>query len=407
MGQEQRGNNMPVTTAPSQNSMLMQLLLAYLQQQQQQQQQPQPAATSTGEKLVNKGIDVYKNKEALSSFFGSGSAPAATEAANTAWNAGADAATQAAWNAGADQATLAAGQPLGTLASEPTSVLAGAAPYLGAAGAGLGAYGVYNATQMNNKRKAGLTGGLSGAGMGLGMGMAAPLVGLGPLGWGALGLMALGGGALGGGLGAGLAHKTTKQKQAERWGDLLDKNYTGVSDWYNAMQNNPQPSGDVNTQFEETRDEKFLRPQDIWGSADVINAAGNDYFGKWDFDKRKAFSQALLDQKLVNEKKGGIYVDDEKAKAIAQQMSAGTFPSSSSGQVVEQPPGYNDLVAHFPAGANFNDILGKLSSGFGVAPTTPGTLQGMVGQSVQPQQPDAGTLKRWRELKGTKGYTGR
>lgn len=246
-----------------------------------------------------------------------------TEAATT--TAASNAGTGAAFGAGAESmvpevsSLVGSDSPLVTSGgATEASALSGAAPYLGAAGAGLGAYGVYNATKMNDKKKAAISGGLSGAGMGAGLAAAAPLIGLGPLGWGALGLMALGGGALGSGLGAGLAHKTTKQIQAERWKDLTDKGYTGVSDFYNQLDESEKPSR--NQKFAESRNEADLTAEDIWGSPDIIGAAGNRYFGSWDEAKRRKFSEEALKRNLITEKKGGIYGDDAALAALADEL---------------------------------------------------------------------------------------
>lgn len=70
----------------------------------------------------------------------------------------------------------------------------GVVPYLGAAGALAGAYGLHKGIQAGDRK----TSALGGMALGGGLAAAAPLVGLGPVGWGALALSALGGGALGG-----------------------------------------------------------------------------------------------------------------------------------------------------------------------------------------------------------------
>jgi hypothetical protein len=187
----------------------------------------------------------------------------------------------------------------------------GITPYLGAAGAGLGALGVYNATQMNDKKKGAMFGGLSGAGMGMGLGMAAPLVGMGPLGWGALGGMALGGAVLGGGLGGVMAHKTTKQIQADRWAN------SGASpEIINAMAGGHDYfSG---TGGEKSRDESML-------TADAIRVNPDNYnnipdWDKWTKAQQDEFLNDMLAKKKVSERKGGIYYDDDYAKQKAEEI---------------------------------------------------------------------------------------
>ena len=187
----------------------------------------------------------------------------------------------------------------------------GIAPYLGAAGAALGAAGIYGATQMKDKKSAGLAGGLSGAGMGAGIGMAAPLVGLGPVGWGALGLMALGGGALGGGLGAGLAGKSTGEIQAERWGKVGRENANPEGYDYFA-----------GTGGEQSRDESLLTANAIRNNPDNYTAAAD--WDSWSKEHQDKLLSTLLSEKKVNERKGGIYYDDARAKQLADEIR-GTF----------------------------------------------------------------------------------
>lgn len=247
--------------------------------------------------------------------------------------------------------------PAGTTATAPASGgLLAAAPYAGAAGAGLGAYGVYNATQMNDRKKAAISGGLSGAGMGAGLAMAAPLIGLGPLGWGALGLMALGGGALGGGLGAGLAHKSTKERERERWAKATKGNASAQA-FYDQLKQNEKSQANyngkvnqsyapdavgvqddgnwVNNKFAGSRNESDLRPEDIWGSQDFFMNVP-DWLTGYSEDQRRRGAQALLDQGLIREKKGGIYfTDDKKATEVLKNtMSGSSIPKAPNTNLV-------------------------------------------------------------------------
>lgn len=116
----------------------------------------------------------------------------------------------------------------GTSAAETGSALGSAAPYLGLAGAGLGAYGLYQGFGKGDARG----GALSGSALGGGLAAASPLLlGTGPVGWGALALGA-GLGALGGGLVGSI--KSGKHEDQNRRDDvranlqqsgLLDNNY--------------------------------------------------------------------------------------------------------------------------------------------------------------------------------------
>jgi hypothetical protein len=116
--------------------------------------------------------------------------------------------------------------------------------------------------------------------------------------------------------------------EQQRWQNVGDANLTGQRDFMTQLAKDRaagkvNPAG-VNTQFETTRDEQYLRPEDIWGSQDVMTAGGNDYFGKWNEDQRRKYSQGLLDAKLVQEKKGGVYLTDlDKARKMAADISGG------------------------------------------------------------------------------------
>lgn len=232
--------------------------------------------------------------------------------------AGGQAAAQGAGLAGGEAAAqgVASAANGGTLMSDGSVVGApgiGFAPYAGAAGALLGGMGIYNATKMKNKGKAAIAGGLSGAGMGAGLAAAAPLVGLGPLGWGALGLMALGGGGLGAALGGAFGGQSTGEIQAERWGDV------GVA--------NPNPQGFdyfAGTGGEQSRDEKFLTPDAIRFNPDNYRAAA-DYGGwdNWTKAQQDQFLSTLLNEGKVREKKGGIYLDDDRALELAKEIRGG------------------------------------------------------------------------------------
>lgn len=184
----------------------------------------------------------------------------------------------------------------------------GIAPYLGAAGAALGGYGVYNATQMEGRRKAGAAGALSGASMGAGLAAAAPLLGLGPLGWGAMGLMALGGAGLGGALGGVFGRQSTKEQQAERW-QAIGKEAPNMVDYF------------AGTGGEQSRDEKFLTADAIRMNPDNYNNVPD--WDTWSKENQDRFLSTLLSEGKVTERKGGIYYDDKRAQELANEIRTG------------------------------------------------------------------------------------
>lgn len=236
-------------------------------------------------------------------------------------------------------ATQTAGETAATAGAEAAL---GIQPYLGAAGAALGAYGVYNAIESDDT----LSGGISGAGMGLGLGMAAPLVGMGPLGWGALGLMALGGAGLGAGLTEVLGHKSTKQYQAERWGELEEK---GIVNAGAAFQANHAADDDGvwnEGQFAGKKwnweDARTLAKQDpihfnlVLGNYETF---GNDW-DQYSQEQRNQIMARLLDEDLYHSTKGDIRIKNEdRAREIKDQVLSGiTVAPATNIEVQPTPP---------------------------------------------------------------------
>jgi len=162
----------------------------------------------------------------------------------------------------------------------------GIAPYLGLAGAGLGAYGVYNAAKEGDVG----SGALSGAGMGLGLGAAAPMLGLAatPLGWPALAGFALAGALGGGGIAgiAGMGDKNMFQTEQKRMQELADQGYQNLPLNQNPLQKGrskeelikiAEASGNQDAiNFAKTRDENFISPEALSTHAQLIELAGKN-----------------------------------------------------------------------------------------------------------------------------------
>lgn len=199
----------------------------------------------------------------------------------------------------------------------------GLTPILGAAGALAGGYGLYDAIQSGDE----MQGALSGAGLAAGLGMAAPLVGLtGPVGWGLAGLAALGG--LGGfGLTSLFGDKQRWKEERDRLYSLrdngvyipdnliseLDKLHGGRSkEELIAIEEEKVARGEYgNPDFARTRDEKFLKGQDIVNYS-VFAEHDPEWFTR-PLDERIAYAQSLLDAGLVREARGQMSVDWGKA----------------------------------------------------------------------------------------------
>lgn len=265
-------------------------------------------------------------------------------AANTA--GGANLAAQGANQAFAEGAGMAAPEiisasqiPAGgasTAANLGAEAGLGITPYLGVAGAGLGAYGTYQGIKNHDP----LGAGLSGAGMGLGLGMAAPLVGLGPLGWGALGLMALGGAGVGslGAFASALGDKDQWKTEGKRLSKLAEqginipeplmaitqlKKGRSKDELINFEQQKIDQGMYGNTSFAKSRNESDLKPQDIWGSAAFFEKFGNDWLNKYSEAERQQIAQKALDSGAVREHKGTIDVDWNKVNLNTEGATQG------------------------------------------------------------------------------------
>lgn len=235
----------------------------------------------------------------------------------------------------ADGSIMAASPSLG-------GTIAAATPYLGAAGGALGTYNTVKGWQDGEKDVGG--GFLSGAGAGLGLGMAAPLLGMGPLGWGALGLMALGGGAVGG-IGELLTHKSTKQYQAERWGELSDKGIANVDAVYAAnhakddtgIWKDGKYAGQKWT-FEKAQDLAKDDPSHFVHVYGNYKTFGNDW-NSYGLDKQKQIVSGLVNAGLYKSDKGDVLISNEdKAREIKDQILAGTYaPTAAAPQVNAAP----------------------------------------------------------------------
>lgn len=287
------------------------------------------AANTTSSALPQAGTWLGRQADAVGNFFGiggGGSAPATT-----------------AGEAFSGAALPVPGSPNFVGPMPQTGVLGAATPYLGLAGAGLGAYGLFNANQKGSAAQ----GALSGAGLGAGLGMAAPLLGLsaGPLGWGALGLMALGGGALGGGIGAigRIGDKDMWKTEGNKLKKLQDQGVYVPQGLIDSMPQNKGRSTEElvarakasggNVKFAEGRKESDLTPQDIVGYA-AFAQNDPDWFKK-PLQQRLAVAQQALGAGAVREHHGTIDVDWGKVPDV-NATPPPTTPQPGQGAAVSR-----------------------------------------------------------------------
>jgi len=251
----------------------------------------------------------------LTGALGGGGGEAVAAAAPEATFGGLSAGTPVASSMGGGQ-ILADGSVVGN-ATDITNFAGSATPYLGAAGTALGAYSALQGI----KKKDPLSAGLGGLGAVTGLNMMGYT--LGPVGIAA---------AIGVPLVAALANKMGDKDRWKTEGKRLNK-------LRDAGINIPQMESDTlsrgrskkeliaieeqkaaqglpsNVEFAQTRDEKFLKPEDIWGYSTFFEKYGNDWLGKFTEQQRRDIAQQALNAGAVKEQRGTIDIDWNKVDA--------------------------------------------------------------------------------------------
>jgi hypothetical protein len=188
-------------------------------------------------------------------------------------------------------------------AEMPTSIsnFAGSAtPYLGAAGAAYGGYNALQGIKKGDPVQAGM------GGLGAGLGINAMGYALGPWGWAAM----AGAPIVASMLNGAFDQKSTKEIEADRWSaagaspELAEKMYG--YDYF------------TGTEGQKSRDEKFLTPDAIRVNPDNYNNVAD--WDEWSKSEQDEFLTAMLGAGKVSERKGGIYYDDDFAKAKADEI---------------------------------------------------------------------------------------
>lgn len=111
-------------------------------------------------------------------------------------------------------------------------------------------------------------------------------------------------------------HKSTKQRQAERWKGLY--NADKVPDWF--MQQ------DV-TQDHGVDDKKLasgkLGGRDVWATSGMFDTFGKNWANTGTETQREQVAKKMLDEKLFDTKKGVTYVmDQDRARSILDEILA-------------------------------------------------------------------------------------
>jgi hypothetical protein len=364
------------------------LMLAYIQQQMQRQQQQQGNPVSGLANLAKESGVIEAGKDLLGL---SGSGAAATSGTFGGLSAG----TPVASHMGGTM--LASGEvvPMSMapeVATDITNFAGSATPYLGAAGTALGAYNAYKGIEGKNPMRAGLGG--AGAALGLNaMGYA-----LGPYGWAAM-VAAPAVGALVNKMGDKDRWKTEGKRLAKLREQGINipqmeaDSLTGgrskqqLIDAELAKQAKGQYS---NVDFARTRDEKFLKPEDIWGYATFAEKYGNDWFGKFSEQQRREIAQKALSSGAVREHHGTIDVDWGKVDAAPQTAT----PTTNAGPARSTPlqinkPGSSQIPVANPL--NLRPIADQDRGRYGIDARDPNKY------GVDPEGRVVGTAIGWNQ----------
>lgn len=222
-----------------------------------------------------------------------GQSLASNEAANAAWNAGADAATG---NAGGGLLSLEG------IGSSGNAILPIA-----------GAYGAYDLLKRDvGPGRGALQGAASGAAIGSYFSAPGAVIGAG----------------VGGLLGLGKSffdNPSTKELQRDRWGNLAQSSNPVTSSYakqYLEYLDSDQAKEDAKLNFSEMKESGQLTPEDVWGGHGMFTTFGDDWLGKYSEQQRRDISQRMLDEGLIDSKKGDLVVTNSKrAKEIAAEVS--------------------------------------------------------------------------------------
>ena len=162
----------------------------------------------------------------------------------------------------------------------------------------------------------------------------------------------------------------------------------------------------LDTRFAETRDEKYLKPEDIWGNATFFEKYGNDWLGKFSEQERRDIAQRALDAGAVREHKGTIDIDWEKA---GSPESARKPTQSSNGKAPYSGMPGRGINPNLLSALNKLAVSPTKQPNLAVAANTPLTsdyaaIQKKAGTVVSAPIPDAITALKSFQQEGGESY---
>lgn len=161
-------------------------------------------------------------------------------------------------------------------------------------------------------------------------------------------------------LGVDLNHKTTKQFEQERWGDLQSQGDDKYKATIASLQAGAHPEGDTGEEWKKVEATAMQDPTSMWGTLGMLNTFGPDYLNKFTEEQRYAATKYAIDNKLLKGDHGDIVVTDpnklktaftqfstnkdyEDAYKGYQTQNAAKTQKSPSGEIV--PYGDEELLA--------------------------------------------------------------
>jgi hypothetical protein len=197
-------------------------------------------------------------------------------------------------------------------------------------------------------------------------------------------------------------HKSTGQRQRGKLSELVNAGYLpadmpGVSEGIMQDQGITDDAGLKTGKY---------KAKDVWGVSGMYDTFGKDWLGKFNEGQREQISQAMLDNKLLDSKKGLVrIVDQDKARTIAEGILNGNNTMGSTNPVADalatlskwqgsnaSPTRGTPLQIKPGSMAQISNLLRPMN-----LQTKPSNPLLSVPTSRGTAQVDAGTAKRWRE----------
>lgn len=174
-----------------------------------------------------------------------------------------------------------------------------------------------------------------------------------------------------------LTHKSTKDLEAEKWGNIANSKDPAVASYGKGYQQYlASPQAKIDAEYPNTFDAKksagTLKPEDVWGGAGLIeNIPG--WLTKYTGDQRKNISQQLLDSNLITSDHGDLKLTDvDKANALAQGALgakqtatplASAAPPGILGPITELDPAVQGQIAEMQKQSKLSAIQPYLRQG--------------------------------------------